>query len=99
MRLSQHAQGVIRRTVKEIFGDQASVSLFGSRLDDAARGGDIDLLVQSPVLVKDARRKTLTLVARLQIRLGDQPIDVIYLGPDSTPQPVHEEALRTGKTL
>jgi len=38
-------------------------------------------------------------VARLQIRLGDQPIDVLVLGSQTVRQPVHEEAIRTGVRL
>lgn len=99
MRLSTHTQKIIRDTVREIFGSEASVSVFGSRIDDAARGGDIDLLIQSKTPIEQRERKALQLVARLQIRLGDQPIDVLVLDPETARQPVHEEALRTGVRL
>ena len=85
--------------MREIFGPDATVSLFGSRVDDTARGGDIDLLVQSDRAVEQRERKVLQLVARLQIRLGDQPIDVLVLDSKTKPQPVHEEAVRTGVIL
>ena len=99
MRLSSNAQRTIRDTVGEIFGPDATVFLFGSRTDDRARGGDIDLLVQSEHPIENRGRKTLQLVARLQIRLGDQPIDVLVVDSESIRQPVHEEALRTGVRL
>ncbi|MBL1259511.1 MAG: nucleotidyltransferase domain-containing protein [Thiotrichaceae bacterium] len=99
MRLSSSTQKIIRVAVNEIFGPDASVTLFGSRVDNSARGGDIDLLVQSERPISQCERKALQLVARLQIRLGDQPIDVLVLGSQTVRQPVHEEAIRTGVRL
>ena len=99
MRLSTSTQQVIRETVREIFGPEATVTVFGSRTDDNARGGDIDLLIRSETPVAQRERKALQLVARLQIRLGDQPIDVLVLDPETPRQPIHEEALRTGVQL
>ncbi|MBL1274677.1 MAG: nucleotidyltransferase domain-containing protein [Ectothiorhodospiraceae bacterium] len=99
MRLSTRTQKIIRDTSQEIFGSEATVTLFGSRVDDFARGGDIDLLIQSEAPIAQRGRKALTLVARLQIRLGDQPIDVLVLDPKTTRQPVNEEALRVGVKL
>ena len=43
MRLLPQQINIIRQTVAEIAGDDAKVRLFGSRRDDKARGGDIDL--------------------------------------------------------
>jgi len=99
VRLPDAARQVIRQTVAEIFGPEAKVLLFGSRTDPQAQGGDIDLLVISDKPVADRERKALTLVARLQIRLGDQPIDALVLDPQTRRQPIHEEALRTGVPL
>ena len=99
MRLSLQTRQIIRDTVKDVFGPNASVMLFGSRVDDTARGGDIDLLVQSEKIVFDRERKALQLVAKLQMQLGDQPIDVLVLDPQVPCLPVHEEAIRTGVRL
>lgn len=99
MRLSASTQQVIRETVREIFGPEATVTVFDSRTDDTARGGDIDLLIRSETPVAQRERKALQLVARLQIRLGDQPIDVLVLDPETPRQPIHEEALQTGVQL
>ncbi len=99
MRLRKNQQQIIRKTVREIFGPDATAYLFGSRVDDSARGGDIDLLVRLEKPQVETERKILRLVARLQIRLGDQPIDVLLQDPESTLNPIHLEAQRTGIRL
>ena len=96
MRLNPETRRVIRETAAGIFGPAAQVRLFGSRLDDQARGGDIDLLVVADETVPDKARKSLTLVARSQIRLGDQPIDVLVIDPDTKQSAIHAQALRDG---
>jgi hypothetical protein len=75
MRLSQQTQQIIRDTVRDVFGVEAKVKLFGSRINDDARGSDIEL----PSITAEIERKTMQLTARLQLRIGDQPIDVRYL--------------------
>ncbi len=99
MRLSEQTQQIIRDTVREIFGAEAGVKLFGSRVNDDARGGDIDLLVELPFVASEVERKTMQLTARLQLRLGDQPIDVLVLDPSTPRQPIHEQAAMTGIRL
>ena len=99
MRLSKKAQIIIRNTVTEIFGADAQVYLFGSRVDDTAKGGDIDLLIRLDRQVQARERKALTLVARLQLRMGDQPIDVVVQDPQTMIQSIHRDALRTGVRL
>ena len=46
MRMLPGYQTTITETAVKVFGASASVWLFGSRLDDAAKGGDVDLLVK-----------------------------------------------------
>ncbi|MBI2318649.1 MAG: nucleotidyltransferase domain-containing protein [Betaproteobacteria bacterium] len=96
MRLSPEIREVIKESVREVFGPSATVRLFGSRANDEARGGDIDLLVECSEPVQGRVKKALTLTAMLQMRLGDQRIDVVVRDPRTIPQPVHEIARKTG---
>lgn len=43
MRLTDHEVASIKAAALEVFGDSTIVRLFGSRVDDRLRGGDIDL--------------------------------------------------------
>jgi predicted nucleotidyltransferase len=78
MRLSPHEQAVIHRSARDCFGTQAQVLLFGSRVNDARRGGDIDLLIDTPptdpTLIAQAH---LRFLAQLYAQLGEQKIDVL----------------------
>lgn len=57
---------------------------FGSRTDDARRGGDIDLLVEPDVpMSADSRLDAkLKMLAALHRRLGERKIDLIFRQPD-----------------
>ena len=99
MRLSLQTQQIIKDTTQEVFGIEVHVKVFGSRINDDARGGDIDLLVELPFCIADSERKALQLTARLQLRIGDQPIDVLVIDPSTQRQSMHEQANMTGISL
>lgn len=45
MRITEYEKEVISGEARNFFGDRTRTYLFGSRVDDSARGGDIDLLL------------------------------------------------------
>jgi len=48
MRLTLAEQAAIQQSAKTAFPAGTRVSLFGSRTDEQRKGGDIDLLVETP---------------------------------------------------
>lgn len=46
MRLNETVREIIKSEVDSQLGPDAVVRLFGSRVDDTRRGGDIDLLIE-----------------------------------------------------
>ncbi len=96
MRITPEEQKSIVELTRLHFGDDATVKLFGSRVDDKARGGDIDLFVEANVAVNTVHARRIGFLAELKHRIGDRRIDVVVRTPDSTPQPVFDIAERDG---
>ena len=73
MRLTPAQINAIQSTVHAVLGEGAQVTLFGSRVDDQQKGGDVDLYVETsqPDLMKKIRCKV-----SLQDQL-DMPVDLI----------------------
>lgn len=99
MRISPDQIRIVRQTLAEDLGASAEAVLFGSRLDDATRGGDIDLMVTLPTPVDRPALRAARLAARLERRLGGRRVDVILVTPNTLPQPIHEIARRYGVAL
>jgi len=81
MRLKEFEQAAILSTVK-CLDSNARVYLFGSRVDDTKKGGDIDLLVMSASLTREDKR---TIRIKLNELLGEQKIDIVLAADDSDP--------------
>jgi predicted nucleotidyltransferase len=47
MRLDSQEIQTMRTAVETIVGNSSEIRVFGSRLDDSKRGGDLDLLIES----------------------------------------------------
>lgn len=82
MRLSETTIHSIKQYARECFGQNTEVYLFGSRLDDNLKGGDIDLLIKTDVPSKEHLNKKLEFLTKLNITLGLQKIDVIVQQKD-----------------
>lgn len=99
MRLTSDQIEAIRESAREAFCDQVRVWLFGSRTDDGARGGDIDLLVAPRELdAAQALRSKIRFLARLERRLGERKIDVVVEIPGDR-RPIVGIAHATGVRL
>lgn len=96
MRLTDAQIRAIHATAADLFGADARVSLFGSRVDDNQRGGDIDLLVEVDQVVENRPASAARFAARLQRRIGDQLIDVLIIDPQTRLLPIHHVARETG---
>ena len=87
---------------REVFPSGTRVVLFGSRVDDDRRGGDIDLLIDlvQPLPAEDLVSRRSHLIARLYRLLDEQRIDVVVACESrDDPRPVVEAARRYGTEL
>jgi predicted nucleotidyltransferase len=98
MRLSDKELTSIKAVTKQVFGENAMVTLFGSRIEDGKRGGDIDLLIKCDKTISrdEIYQLKLKFLVELKKRIGDQKIDVIiYAGQvnDSIFKTILKEAI------
>jgi predicted nucleotidyltransferase len=100
MRLTEDQHTTIVRSLRRYFGKSARIWLFGSRVNDEARGGDIDLLVEpdaeNPDFLVDAKLKSLV---ELNAALGEQKIDIVIHRKNGPELPIHRIARETGVLL
>ncbi len=84
MRLTLEQTLSILGIITRLTGENATVSLFGSRLNDQARGGDVDLLIETenPLTLLDRARIKMHLEKRLGL-----PVDIIVQSKNDTPTP------------
>lgn len=92
MRLSKREIEAILQVAEDIYGTDVKVYLFGSRVDDSRRGGDIDLLVRTTSEKKGILDRV-RMAARIKSLIGDQKIDIIG---DYEDNQVVREALKMG---
>ena len=97
MRLANENILIIKNCVQYIFGENARVYLFGSRVDDSKKGGDIDLYLE----IDDKQsvfEKKIELLSALRKSLGDQKIDLI-INDFSKEKDIYKIAKSTGILL
>lgn len=98
MRLSADQVTAIKTAAREAFGPDAIVRLFGSRVDDGRRGGDIDLHVE-------ASPETATIDHEVRFRfllwkaLDEPQIDVVVAARGAATGWADRAALREGIVL
>ncbi|MDP4536892.1 nucleotidyltransferase domain-containing protein [Alkalimonas collagenimarina] len=100
MRLSSHQQTLIKQVLSKHFGDSSEIRVFGSRLDDNARGGDIDLYIE-PVLTMadDIVEAKLNALVELHQQLGEQKIDLVINRKKGLVLPIYQVAKQQGVLL
>ncbi len=74
MRLSSKEKEIIKKQIEIVFGD-AVIYLFGSRVDDSKKGGDIDLYIV-PKISDNLFKKKMKIKAMLEDILY-KPVDII----------------------
>ncbi|MBN2782344.1 MAG: nucleotidyltransferase domain-containing protein [Campylobacterales bacterium] len=95
MRLTKYEIDSIKKAFNDTFGD-GDIYLFGSRVDDAKRGGDIDLYIQT----KDKDNllsKKIDFLVKLKENIGDQKVDVVISKDES--RSIEKTAKSTGVLL
>ena len=96
MRLSESQRNLQQDTIHRHFGADAVTYIFGSRLDDSARGGDMDVFVETPISA-DYRLRARAL-AQLEALLA-LPVDLMVKDAECRGGSIHRIARLSGKRL
>lgn len=99
MRLNPQELAAIRQTVLDLAGAESQVRLFGSRLNDEAKGGDVDLLVELKHTTANPAWLAAQLAGRISRAMHGRKVDVLLTAPDLQILPIHEIARREGVLL
>jgi len=96
MRITTEQCGLIRGVVAELAGDDALITLFGSRADDNKRGGDVDLLVELPSVVENPAWLAARLSAKISRAMAGRKTDIVLAAPNLKHLPIHDQARNSG---
>ncbi len=96
MRLEQYEVDGIKKAFREAF-EEGQIFLFGSRIDDTQRGGDIDLYLRPSAKFDDERDRRRNFLLKLDEYIGEQKIDVI-MAKDAS-RLIEQEAIIKGIEL
>lgn len=99
MRLTSTQIAVIRDGVAQLAGDAARVWLFGSRVRDDARGGDVDLMLELDEAVAEPAQLSARLAALVSRAMYGRKVDVLIKAPNLKFLPIHTIALAEGIRL
>ena len=96
MRLSKEEIVIIKKSILN-HSDNAKIMLFGSRVDESKKGGDIDIYIETD--------KTLPLITKLKIltdiEIGGvlRKVDLIVKSKNSKHQPIFDTIKKEGILL
>ena len=99
MRLSpEHIQN-IKSTAHAVLGEGVRIVLFGSRVDDQAKGGDVDLLIEVQQPLAEPALMSARIASRISRAMHGRKVDVLLKAPNLHEQAIHQIAARQGVVL
>lgn len=99
MRISTTQQTQIRRIIHQALGDDVDIRVFGSRLDDTAKGGDLDLLIKSTNNLERPAATSAQIAAKISRLMHGRKVDVLLQAPNLQTAPIHRIAEQQGQLI
>lgn len=99
MRLEHDELVAIKAAALRTFGEEVAVYLYGSRVDDAQRGGDIDLLIEVPQPQQATYEEEFNFRHDLESMLGERRIDILLRCHTDPLTAIQDLAMSTGIRL
>ncbi|MEQ1667969.1 MAG: nucleotidyltransferase domain-containing protein [Sulfuriferula sp.] len=98
MRLNPAEIAIIQNAFLTTFSE-GTLYLFGSRVDDNKRGGDIDLLVEMAEPVANPALVAAQFSAKISRLMHGRKVDVLLSAPNLMRLPIHDIAFEQGLKL
>lgn len=99
MRLNDTQARITKDTINRLLGAPSRVWLFGSRIHDDLRGGDIDLLIETDMILPNRAEILCRIYGALILALGDRKLDIILKDGRTRDALIFKIARRTGILL
>ena len=99
MRLTEDQTQTIRQLARQVAGIKSRVRVFGSRLDDTAHGGDIDLMLELPEPVDNPALMAAQMSALVSRAMHGRKVDVLLSAPNLMRLPIHDLVFKEGQLL
>jgi predicted nucleotidyltransferase len=99
MRLTPAQIDTIKSTTQAVLGEGAQVTLFGSRVDDQAKGGDVDLMIEVHQNLQEPALIAARIASQISRAMHGRKVDVLLKAPNLLEQPIHRIAQQQGVAL
>jgi len=99
MRLTDYQIQTILRLAQQVAGSQCRVRVFGSRLDDFAHGGDLDLMLELSEPLDNPSLISAQMSALVSRAMHERKVDVLLSAPNLMRLPIHDMAFKEGQLL
>jgi hypothetical protein len=99
MRISPKQHQMIVQIVRDYAGHDATVTLFGSRVDDNQRGGDVDLLITLERTMEDPAWLSAQISSKISRSMHGRHVDILLSAPNLQQLPIHGIARQEGIEL
>jgi len=99
MRITEQQKKIIKQVVATSIDRDAQIILFGSRVDDTKKGGDIDLLITLAERVDHPAELSAKISAQLIRQFQGRNVDVLLSAPNLKILPIHIIARQKGIAL
>jgi len=99
MRITQQQHNMINDVVHQWITGEPEIILFGSRADDAQKGGDVDLFICSENPIEHPALLSAKIGARLGRAFQGRKVDIVLAAPNLKQQAIHRIAREQGVLL
>jgi len=99
MRLEISQIQAIKKALNRVLNAPYKVWIFGSRADAQKKGGDIDLFIETDIVISNHAEMICRIYGALIMALGDRKIDILLKDSQTETLPIFEIAKQYGKVL